>query len=77
MNGELRQAIADQVPAPVRPSSSTVASTLAGAAVVVVVYVVDHFTPEPLPAPVVAALTTIATVGLGYFFSGGRSNDTI
>jgi hypothetical protein len=74
---QIRQAIADQVPEPVRPSSSTVATTLAGAIVTVLVYVVDQFTPAPLPAPVVAALTTIVGVAAGYFFSGGRSRDTV
>ncbi len=60
----------------VKPSSSTVASAGGGAASILLVYVIEQFTPAALPAHVVGAITVLVTIAAGWFFPGGRSVDT-
>lgn len=60
----------------VKPSTSTVASAFGGAFAIVVAWLVEEFTARAIPAHVVAALTTMLTLGAGFAFPGGRSVDT-
>lgn len=60
----------------VKPSTSTVASAGGGALSILLVYVIEQFTPAALPAHVVGAITVLVTLAAGFFFSGGRSADT-
>ena len=53
------------------------ALAFAGAGGTVIVWIVEQFLPQPIPGQVVGALVTLGTVGVGFFFSGGRSNDTV
>lgn len=60
-----------------KPSTSTVASTVGGALAIVVLWIIEvSISPLLIPAPVAAAITTLVAVGAGYVFSGGRSVDT-
>lgn len=69
--------IAASVPEPIRPSSSTVASTAGGALATVGLWLLESYVTGPVPAPVAGAITTLVVIAAGYFFSGGRSLDTI
>jgi hypothetical protein len=61
----------------VKPSSSTVASAFGGAAAVLAAWIFEATTAITMPGHVVAALTTLVTIGAGYAFHGGRSIDTV
>lgn len=70
------QRVAEVVPEPVRPSTSTVASGAGGAVAVILLWLVETYLTGPLPAPVSASIATLVVIGTGYFFYGGRSADT-
>jgi len=62
----------------IKPSSSTVASAAIGApAGIVVVWMVREFAGVDMPAEVAAAVGSIVSFVVGYFFYGGRSDETI
>ena len=66
-----------QVAATPRPSTSTVASATVGTALAVVtVWLIETAFGVVVPGAVGAALGTIGGAVLGYFFSGGLSDDT-
>jgi peptidoglycan/LPS O-acetylase OafA/YrhL len=62
----------------VKPSTSTVASAGAGIpAGVVAVYILETYLTGPLPDEVKMSVAALVAIAVGYFFSGGRSNDTV
>jgi len=62
----------------VNPSTSTVASVGIGVPVAVILsWVVSTFAGVVVPGPVEAAAGAVISAVVGYFFSGGRSDDTV
>lgn len=54
------------------PSSSTNASVVGGAIATLIVGALDQFAHVHFGPLYIAALTTVLSAGLGYFFEGGR-----
>lgn len=55
-----------------QPSASTYASTVGGSLALLIVGALDQFAHIHFGAVYIAALTTVLSAGLGYFFEGGR-----
>lgn len=61
-----------------RPTNKVVATGLAGAITTIIVWILNTFVlPEPMPAEVVAALTTIIAVLVAYFVPPGAEDQII
>jgi hypothetical protein len=61
-----------------KPSTSTVASAGLGVPLgILVVYGLETFAHLVMPDHVQIAIGSVVTILAGYFFSGGRSNDTV
>jgi hypothetical protein len=60
-----------------KPSTSTVASAIGGAVTSIVIWGLHQFAHVEIPGDVAAQVAVLATLSAGYFFSGGRSNDTV
>lgn len=58
-----------------RPTNRVVAAGLTGAITTIIVWILNIFVlPEPMPAEVVAALTTIIAVLVAYFVPPGAAD---
>jgi hypothetical protein len=60
-----------------KPSTSTVASAIGGAVASIAIWAVKQFGGVEIPADIAAQIAVAVTLAAGYFFSGGRSNDTV
>lgn len=63
-------------PTPLKPSSSTVASALAGGVTSLVLWGLNTFVAIQMTPEAAAGLTTIIAIAAGYFLPGGRHADT-
>jgi uncharacterized membrane protein len=57
------------------PSNSTTVGTIGGASLApVIVWIINQFTTQPMPAEVAAPLGAFIGNFVGYFFEGGRKS---
>lgn len=57
--------------APTQGNNKAIATVLAGAGATILVYIIDQFTPHPLPPEIVAALQTLLSGAACYFTPHG------
>lgn len=60
-----------------KPSTSTVASAVGGFLASFAIWATKQFGGVDIPADLAAQLAVAVTLLAGYFFSGGRSDDTV
>lgn len=76
MTDEAQSKVAQAAQA-LKPSTSTVASAVGGVLVNIALWVARDFAHVDVPADIAAQLAVAVTLLAGFFFSGGRSNDTV
>ena len=62
------------LPDPKQGVNKTIASGLAGAASIILVYVIDQFVKTPLPAEIVAAVQMLVTTLIVWYVPHGGDN---